>query len=118
MAKSVKTDLFAGMMNESAPETKKVEEVKEVVVEAKEEKPEKKAPAKKTSTTKKTNAKKEQPVKEEKNIDAFIQKAEKPKAASHTFYLTDATFERLDKAAKDRKISTSKLLEAMIEMTL
>lgn len=127
MAKNVKTDLFAGIMNEAADETRPEEP------EVKKENKEKAVPKEKKRTTKPASGSKSAKgsseknsdenneaasAKEEMSIDKYIQKVEKPKSSSHTFYLTDTAFKKLDSAAKKKKISTSKLLEAMIDMTL
>ncbi len=134
MAKRVKTDLFAGIMNEPVTETDATAEELSVTVSEKKqvtgnkkkpgEKPSKKTSASTSSASQKESIK--NPVVEnsalaeegKKSIDEFLQKVEKPKAASHTFYLKDVTFKKLEDAAKKKKTSPSKLLEAMIEMTL
>ena len=127
MAKNVKTDLFAGIMNEAADETRPEEseakkDNKEKAVQKNKKstmKPASVSKSSKGSSEKSSDEKNETAsVKEEMSIDKYIQKVEKPKSSSHTFYLTDTAFKKLDSAAKKKRISTSKLLEAMIDMTL
>ena len=106
MAKSVKTDLFADIMK--APEKPKKQEKPEKVVEkvTKAEPAEVEVPEKTTTQ------------KAERSLDQFLKRVERPSAGSHTFYLKDTVYNKLIDTAKEKGTSPSKLLEALIEVTL
>ncbi len=134
MARKVKTDLFAGIMKDPVKEDEKsvIENGGDVKAEAGGNNTGDQKPV----TGKQGEIKEKPKTQRDKNddepddavapetesagnsIDEFLKKEAKPKAASHTFYLKDSTFKKLEATAKKKKTSTSKLLEAMIEMTL
>ena len=96
--------------NEVKKEENHVEEVVEqiapVVPESKEETPEKKVPQKKKEES--AGAKKTSDLLASLNID-------KKSARTHAFYLTDANVEKLKKIADKQGISSSKLLDLILE---
>ena len=119
MAKSVKTDLFAGMMNVPKKKSvvKKTEDSKSVkgeTVKVEENLVTKKEKPAETKGPEGSEIIKNQSI----SLDQFLKKIEKPSANSHTFYLKDTVFKKLTEAAKEKGTSPSKLLEALIEMTL